>query len=61
MSDTILAVGNFYPPIADDLAKRFDVHSFDAWAKFGDVPTSVLESATGLATMGWAPAEVIDG
>ena len=60
MSDTILAVGNFYPPIADDLAKRFDVHSVDAWAKFGDVPTSVLESATGLATMGWAPPDVID-
>ncbi len=60
MSEEILIVGTFNPPIADKLAERYTLHQIAGPAEIGSVSEDVLNAVSGFASNGWAPAEVID-
>lgn len=60
MSQEVLVLGNFFPSVLEDLKAKFDIihaASVDALAGMEDAQ---LANVVGLATNGWAPAEIID-
>ena len=60
MTDQVLVVGKFFPSVMSDLQSNFDaIHaeSHDALAAMSD---DSIAHVAGLATHGWAPAELLD-
>ncbi|MEM9734857.1 MAG: 2-hydroxyacid dehydrogenase [Pseudomonadota bacterium] len=60
MSALILVIGNFFPSVMEDLKGHFTLHHVSDKAEIDGLGADVLGSIEGVATFGWAPAELID-
>lgn len=60
MSTEILVVGNFFPSVLEDLSKAFHVHHVKNADELAAMDADALANVEGMASFGWAPAEVID-
>ena len=60
MSTEVLVVGSFFPSVVEDLQKRFTVHQVKDAQELAQMDDASLANVQGLATNGWAPADVID-
>jgi len=59
VSKNLLVLGNFFPTFADSLANDFTIHAC-AQNAMDTLDPEILANISCLATMGWAPAELID-
>ena len=60
MSEEVLIVGKFSPPIVDKLGERYTLHQVGGPGEFDSMSNDVLSRVSGFASHGWAPAEIID-
>ncbi|MEL6784953.1 MAG: 2-hydroxyacid dehydrogenase, partial [Pseudomonadota bacterium] len=60
MSAPILIIGNFFPSVMEDLKGNFTLHHVSDRTQIDDLGAEVLGTIEGVATFGWAPADLID-
>ncbi len=60
MSQNILAIGNFFPSVIQDLEQHFKVRNVLSKEEFAALSEEDLAEVDGFACFGWAPADVID-
>ncbi|MEL7272012.1 MAG: 2-hydroxyacid dehydrogenase [Pseudomonadota bacterium] len=60
MSAPILIIGNFFPSVMEDLKGDFTLHHVSDRTQIDDLGAEVLGTIEGVATFGWAPADLID-
>lgn len=56
----VLVLGKFFPSVLSDLKKHFSVLELEQRARLDELNDADLANVEGLATFGWAPAELID-
>ncbi|MEL6745208.1 MAG: 2-hydroxyacid dehydrogenase, partial [Pseudomonadota bacterium] len=60
MTIKVLKVGGFFPSVAEDLAKEFDVVEAADRDAFAAMSETELADVQGFATFGWAPKDVME-
>jgi len=60
MTIKVLKVGGFFPSVANDLAREFDVVEATDKDAFDAMSDADLADIQGFATFGWAPKEIMD-
>ena len=60
MTDQVLVVGKFFPSVMSDLQANFEVIHAPSHDELAAMSEDAIANVAGLATHGWAPAELID-